>query len=241
MNKLIIGLAEKHFEYSKGSLVITDEPILKRGEKLYDPAKHGLNPLPMQYREAREFAAALFPDKDLMTYRNGRRALTRLVMSADRLDRLEYTRDDDDQEARGVVEDLLLSPLLRDALRKPIPRWFFSGATIKARLNRKEIGEDDAKIAASILISQHRGPVVIDDFGCYGRPFHTSLITEDRLMAGVYTLSQVKGDLRDMVMLMNLEAAQCIYDDAEVLAKYEGYVPGTNAFNSFVQRAMALR
>jgi hypothetical protein len=43
-------------------------------------------------------------------------------MGADRLDRLEYTRDDDDQEARGVVEDILLSSLLRTALRKPIPR-----------------------------------------------------------------------------------------------------------------------
>jgi cytochrome c len=76
MNLLKIGLAEKHFEYPKGSLVIADEPILKRGVKVYDPAKHGLNPLPMDYREAREFAAAVFPDKDLMTYRNGRRALT---------------------------------------------------------------------------------------------------------------------------------------------------------------------
>ena len=68
-----------------GSLVITDEPILKRGVKVYDPAKHGLNRLPMAYREAREFAAAVFPDKDLMTYRNGRRALSRLVMGTDRL------------------------------------------------------------------------------------------------------------------------------------------------------------
>jgi hypothetical protein len=48
---------------------------LKRGGKVSDPVKHGLNPLPMGYREAREFAAVLFPDKDLMTYRNGRRAL----------------------------------------------------------------------------------------------------------------------------------------------------------------------
>jgi hypothetical protein len=81
MNLLKIGLAEKHFEYPNGSLVITDEPILKRGEKLYDPAKDGLNSLPMEYREAREFAAAVFPDKELMTYRNGRCALTRLLIA----------------------------------------------------------------------------------------------------------------------------------------------------------------
>jgi hypothetical protein len=238
MNKLIIGLAEKQFEYPKGSLVITDEPVLKRGEKLFDPAKHGLNPLPMQYREAREFAAAVFPDKDLMTYRNGKRALTRLVMDADRLDRLNFTRDDDDQEAKGVVEDLLLSPLLRTALRRPIPRWFFSGGTIMARLNRKEIGEDHAKLVANILVAQFKGQIVIEDFGCYSRPFHSALIREDRLIAGVYTLSELDDKLRQMCLLMGTEAAGCTYEDAEVLARYEGHVPNTNAFNSFVQRAM---
>jgi hypothetical protein len=58
MNLLKIGLAEKLFEYPKGSLVIADESILKRGMKVFDPTKDGLNPLPMPYREAREFAAA---------------------------------------------------------------------------------------------------------------------------------------------------------------------------------------
>ncbi len=40
-----------------------------------------------------------------MTYRNGRRALTRLVMNY----RLHYGKGDDDKEAKGVVDDLLLS------------------------------------------------------------------------------------------------------------------------------------
>jgi hypothetical protein len=90
MNLLQIGLTAKQFSYPPGSLVITDEPVLKKGAKLFDLGEDGLNPLPMQYREAREFAAALFPDKDLMTYRNGRRALTRLLMKADTLDGLKY-------------------------------------------------------------------------------------------------------------------------------------------------------
>jgi hypothetical protein len=211
---------------------------LKRGEKLYDPAKHGLNPLPMEYREAREFAAAVFPDKDLMTYRNGRRALTCLVMQADRLDRLDYSRNDDDQEAKGVVEDILLSPLLSTSLRKPIPRWFYSGATIMVRLNRKEIGEDDARIIASILIAQFKGLIVIEDFGFYARPFHTGLVREDRLMAGVFTLSELDEKLRQICLLMETEGMGCTYDDAAILAKYAGHVTGTNAFNSVVQRAM---
>jgi hypothetical protein len=133
----------------------------------------------MKYREAREFAAAVYPDKDLMTHRNGRGALTCLVMNADRLGRLKYRRTHDDQEAKGVVEDILLSPLLRKALRKPLPRWFLSGSTIVARLNRNEIGDDDARIIANILISQFKGPVVIDDFGFYGRRQHAALIRED--------------------------------------------------------------
>jgi hypothetical protein len=47
--------------------------------------------------------------------------------------------------------------LLSTALQKPIPRWFYSGATVMARLNRKEIGDDDAKIVASILIFAVQG------------------------------------------------------------------------------------
>jgi hypothetical protein len=246
MNYLQIGLTAKRFEYPHGSLVIADEPVLPQGAKLFDPQKHGLNPLPMQYREAREFAAAMFPDKDLMTYRNGKRALTRLVMDADRLDRLRYSRSDDDKEARGVVDDILLSPLLSKMLRKPLPRWFRSGGSIVARLNRKEIGDDDAKIIANILIVQFKGQVVIEDFGFYAREHHAALIRENRLMAGVYTLSELgepKDKFRQSCMLMEKIGRQCTYEDAEVLAKYKGLRPDPqrqeNPYNEFVQEAMA--
>jgi hypothetical protein len=40
-------------------------------------------------------------------------------------------------------------------------------------------------------------------------------------------------------LLMETEALGCTYDDAALLAKYAGHVTGTNAFISFVQRAMA--
>jgi hypothetical protein len=195
MNKLVIGLAEKQFEYPNGSLVIIDEPILKRVVEVYEPAKHGLNPLPMEYREAREFAAAVFPDKDLMTYRNGRRALTRLVMGADRLDRLEYTRDDDDQAARGLWR-IFSSHLYYG------PRYAnqFLGGSIgrhdRRAPHRKEIGVEDARIIASILVAQFEEQILIEDFGFYARPFHTALIREDRLIAGVYTLSELDDKLR---------------------------------------------
>jgi hypothetical protein len=116
-----------------------------------------MNTLPMPYREAREFAAGLFPDKDLMTYRDGWRALTRLVRTAKGLDTIKYTRNDDDQEAKGVVDDVLLSPLLSKMFSKPLPRWFLSGSTIIAHLDRKEIGADDARSSPTFSLLSSRG------------------------------------------------------------------------------------
>ncbi len=242
MNFLQIGLTEKQFEYPPGSLVISDEPMLQKGAKLYDPAVHGLNPLPLQYREAREFAAAVYPDKDLMTYRNGRRALTRLVMNANRLDRLKYGRSDDDKEAKGVVEDILLSPLLKKALSKPLPRWLLSGSSVCVRLNRKEIADEDAKIVANILISQFKDQVVIEDFGSYARDFHAKLIRQERLIAGVYTLAELgepKDKFRQLCMRMEMEGRCCTYDDAVELAKYQcDYPPHTVEYDAFVKKRM---
>ena len=86
-------------------------------------------------------------------------------LEAKRLDRLHFTHSDDDQEAKGVVDDILLSPLLKKALRRPIPRWFYSGATVMVWLDRKEIGDDDAKLIASILISQFKGQIVVANVG----------------------------------------------------------------------------
>jgi hypothetical protein len=108
----------------------------------------------------------------------------------------------DDQEARGVVDDILLSLLLGVALRRSIPRWFYSGAAVLVRLNRKEIGDDDAKIIANILISQFKGQTVIEDFGFYAREHLSALIRQERLIAGVYTLSELPEKLRDRAMLM---------------------------------------
>jgi hypothetical protein len=69
--------------------------------------------------------------------------------------------------------------------------------------------------------------------------FHTGLVREDRLMAGVFTLSELDEKLRQMCLLMETEGVGCTYDDAAVLAKYAGHVAGTNAFNAFVKQVMA--
>ncbi len=94
-------------------------------------------------------------------------------------------------------------------------------------------------ILGSLLISQFKGQIIVPDFGFYARDFHTSLIREDRLIAGVYTLSELNPKLWQMCLLMEKEAAQCTYDDAETLAEYRGLVPDTIAFGDFVRNAMA--
>lgn len=251
MNKLLIGLADKtpELDTKPGFLLIDDGPIadvfLERFKlaKEFDPHEHSFNPLPMTYRKAREFASVVFGDegKDTLTVRNGKRALTRMLMEADRLDHLEGDRRNDaDKEALAVVEDMLRSPVLKRVLCKGARRtWVFSGSSIVARLNRVDIGEYDARILASLLISQFKKQIIIPDFGFYARPFHSSLIREDRLIAGVYTLSELEPKLRDQCLLMEKVGMQCTYDDAEVLARYEGLIPGRNDYNARVAQMMA--
>jgi hypothetical protein len=38
---------------------------------------------------------------------------------------------------------------------------------------------------------------------------------------------------------MEKEASQCTYEDAQVLAKYEGLMPNTNKHSTFVEKLMA--
>ena len=247
MNKLLIGLAEKTPDLTTepGFLLIDDGPIadvflkqFKRA-KLFDPREHGFNPLPMAYRKAREFASVVYPDKDLMTYEDGKRALARMLIVAKSIDRLPVIKHKGYEHARDTIDDLLLSPVLKNVLSKPTPRWLFSGSSIVARINRADIGEHDAHILASLLISQFKGQIIVPDFGFYARPFHSSLIREGRLIAGVYTLSEIEPKLRNLCLLVEKVGRHCTYDDAVVLAEYEGLRPDRNDYNAFIDARMA--
>jgi hypothetical protein len=85
------------------------------------------------------------------------------------------------------------------------------------RLNRKEIGDDDARLIANILISLLKGQILMDDLGCYAREHHEALIREGRLMAGVYTLRNFLKS-SETALLMPKVGKRCI-KDAEVLAQ----------------------
>jgi hypothetical protein len=147
---------------------------------------------------------------------------------------------DGDEEVTGMIGDLLQSPVLKSVLCKPTNFSFAPNSLILARIDRAELGDFDALILGLFLISHFRGQIIVPDFGFYGRENHVSLIREERLIAGVNFLSELPPKLRNSVLLMDDKIASgTTFDDAQVLADFARIPRGTNAFNSFVDEAMA--
>jgi hypothetical protein len=170
--------------------------------------------------------------------RNGKRRLLQALLSADRLDHIEYKKDD--EELRGMIDDLLVSPVLKRVLCNPTNFSFNPRSAILAKLSRKELGEFDALVLGLFLIAHFEGQLVVPDFGFYGREAHVSLIREGRLIAGVNTLSELPAAVRRSILLIKDNVASgTTLEDAETLAAYERLAKGTVGFNDFVQGAMA--
>jgi hypothetical protein len=69
---------------------------------------------------------------------------------------------------------------------------------------------------------------------------HASFIRERRLIAGVNFLGELGPRLRNSVLVIEDKVASgATVEDAETIARYERLRPGTNAFNDFVDAAMA--
>jgi hypothetical protein len=254
MNHLLVGTADKTEHLLQltryGFLLIDDGPIadafLARfpRAKLFDPTIHSFNPLRgMDYKRARDFAGALYtasPEgENTLTVRNGKRAMTRLLLnSPTRLDRI-VGEDEADAEALATVDDVLLSPVLRRVFCNPT-NFSFKGSVV-ARIDRSQLGDFDAFVLASLLIGQFRGQVIVPDFGFYGRPLHTNLIRQTRLIAGVQVLAELEPKLRQVVLtIKDKRADNTTAEDAETLAQYAGLVPDTTGHTDFVQRAVGL-
>lgn len=262
MNHAFIGLGDKTEPFldttTEPFLLIDDGPIADAfaerfpKAKRFDVERHSFNPLAsIDHKRARDFATMLYtasPEgKETLTVRNGRRAIARYSLKFDNLAKLlawlERKADDEEltptqAEALGTIDDLLLSPVLRNVLCGKTN--FYFGGSIIARLDRAVLGDFDAFVLAATLIGQYKGHVIITDFGFYGREFHMSLIRQKRLTLGVNSLSELSDTLRQAVLLMpHKQGAGCTWEDAEALAKYAGLNPGTVAHTEFIQRAMA--
>jgi hypothetical protein len=240
MNKLYVGFT-KTVELPKGGcLFIDDEPRDVPRSRVFDPLKHSFNPLKdIDYKKARELAEVLYTiapqGENTLTVRNGKRELLAALLKADRLDRVKG-----DEEVSGMVGDLLASPVLSHVLCNPTNFSFNPKSVIVAKLNRAKLGEFDALVLGLFLIGHFQGQVIIPDFGFYGREAHTSLIRENRLIAGVNSLAELPPKLRQNVLLIKDKVTSgTTFEDAETLAIYAGLVPRTTGFNDYVAGAIA--
>lgn len=239
MNKLHIGFTTTIEPPKSGCLFIDDTPAHFPRARIFDPAIHSLNPLKdITYKKARELTEALYTitphGENTLTVRDGKRALLKAILKADRLDRIEG-----DEEVDAMVADILVSPVLKRVLCNPTNFSFKPRSVIMAKLDRTQLGDFDALVLGLLLINHFKGQVVVPDFGFYGRDAHISLIRERRLIAGVNFIDELPLRLRHAALLIEEKVPSATtLNDAETLAKYAGFIPGTNGFNDFVQHAI---
>lgn len=143
------------------------------------------------------------------------------------------------QYAHQMIARLLLSPVLERVLNHPTNMSFKN--TIIARLDRAVLGDFDCFVLGNLLISQYAGQVVIPDFGFYAHPGHSTLIRQNRLIAGINSLSEFDGMPKLKNKLMQIETkigSRCTSDDADVLALYAGKRRGTEGFSAYADECM---
>lgn len=250
MNRLLLGTAAKTVSLLSSTkqpfLLIDDGPVADAfaerfpRAKIFDPTQHSFNPLKgVTPKLARDIATILYMadpgGENTLTVRRGRSALARLLTTTTRLDRITGDRKDPaESEALAMVDTALFTPLMRGVLCRPT-NFSFKGCVI-ARIDRAELGDQDALTLALLLIGQFKGQVIVPDFGFYGRLLHMSLIRQNRLVAGVNFLSELEPKLRQAVLLIKDKIGKhTTYDDALELAHYAGLIPGVGNHTDFVQ------
>jgi len=70
-----------------------------------------------------------------------------------------------DDDVKGLIEDLMTSPVPKCAWCNPTNFSFNPNSVIIAKLNRAELGGFDALVLGFFLMAQFRGQVIVQDFG----------------------------------------------------------------------------
>jgi hypothetical protein len=110
---------------------------------------------------------------------------------------------------------------------------------VVARLDRATLGDFDAFVLGSLLISMFEGQVILPDGGFYLREHHISLIRQGRLIAGITTLSEVsEKEQQALLTIPDKTASRATYEDAFILANYENIEPRTNEHKGFIEDAL---
>jgi hypothetical protein len=111
-------------------------------------------------------------------------------MGADRLDRLKYGRDDDDHESEGRGgESSAFAAVELGATQIRPPMVLFPR-------HRDGLGQSKRDRGRRRQAHQFTGQIMVEDFGCYARPFHTRLIREAWVITGLHVLSELDDKLR---------------------------------------------
>jgi hypothetical protein len=251
MNALIVGANKTTIldHLPEGDfLMIDDGPIIEklryRGRK-FDVLRNSFNPLKdLSYRTAREFVAvlnAVFPEgENTLTKANTRFQLLR-ALTGTKHERLSTLISDtkETHDAYQTLQTLLLSPVLRRVIDNPRRRDFAFTGTITAWLDRALLGDFDAFVLGNLLISQYPGPIVIPDFGFYALPAHSTLIRQDRLIAGLNTFDEVP-ELKNLLLQMETKVGRrCAPEDAELLARYSGFKRDAHGYSNFIEQCIA--
>lgn len=179
----------------------------------------------------------MFPQgESTLTVRNGKRELLNGLLTATRLDKVEGG-----EEVQGLIGELFVSPVLRQILCERNDFKFSPRSTIFARLNRSELGDFDALVIGLLLMSHYKGHIIVPDFGFYGRDIHAGKITQGQMSVGVNFLDELSPRLRNCVLLIkDKELSGATWDDADLLARYAGKVPGNGKYNDFIGAAMGV-
>ncbi|MGJ5222264.1 hypothetical protein ACQR1Q_35980, partial [Bradyrhizobium oligotrophicum] len=139
--------------------------------------------------------------ENTLTVCNGKRALLKALLKPKRFDQIK----DDGEEVEGMIDDLLVSPVLRRVLCDPTNSSFRTDIG-PGELNRAEIG--DAFVLGLLLMAYFKGQIVVPDFGFHGRESHGSMIRKNRLIAGVNFLSELSPKLREAILLIKVQGGQ---------------------------------
>jgi len=240
MNSLFIGADRTEIlsRLTPPYLLIDDGPFIDRLPKrrVFNTTKHSLNILKdMDYRKARNFLHVLdaaFPEgENTLTRKNSNFLILKALLDNPKSlsNMIVPDKEPASVDAYQKIHTLLLSPVLSRVLARDTN--FNFDDVVLARLDRSVIGDFDAFVIAHFLISHYQHQVVIPDFGFYGRDYLTYLIRQDRLIAGVQTLSQLSPKLRQEVLLIeDKEGRGCTYDDAVVLTNYKGISPNAREY-----------
>lgn len=242
---LYLGKAE--IEWPTGSWFFIGEKCDHPKVRVFDPRHHSFNPLKnIDKKTARQIAKVPYlaaPEgTNTLTVRNGRRALAPALFKAGRFDQVQVNSSIKgvNEEVQGILDDLLFTDVMKGVLCSE-NEFGFEGHNRKtfARIDRQELGDEDALVLGLLLMLHAKGHVIVDDLGFYGLDMHVGLARQGRLSGWVSTLDELPDRLWKEMLRGDKKYGGVTYEDAVELARYDcKFPPTTNEYHAFIEGAM---